>query len=835
MAGRKQQRTSSWRKAPKAGGGNTSQSQRVHIHINNAAAPRRPANTRTMQRELLLGPMGLRGLPYMAAPSTTIINQMPSDAYNARFATDALLQGLQSEVRALKSENMGLHDHIDQAWGQVAAAFKPPSYPSDSDFTSTAYGAGGSSSSGGSSGGGPPAPRRAASPVMMPPAPTLALPPAPPPAVFMPPSLVVQGPEASMDGSSGSSSGPSIKLEPNRHRTAITIDDSTSAISSRGSNNMTQAVRRRAAAATAAAVQQSTQGTVGSMIAPLPTIKPEPTARAPPRAKTPTAPSTSTDDSGGSDPSVNSPGVKQAVAVHSSGASTSRALAEYSRRFSELTKELDQPATSASAKDARRRLRELAFAVGSEVNDKAQMDLTKSKAHRSYYNKVRAMAAPMASSGYPSNLRYLVKRLVGYSRNTFRLQTLNQTSATAGQIVTVDLPSNSLCDLNTLTMFFKGTTSTTARFAVLPRNIETILERVEIEANGQIIQVGSSMYNQLWQIIADTSMGEDVTNRRRILQGAGDIATAPTANQTNVQFAIQNWLGFLGSVKPSVLDTSLIGNVRLRLTLAQPVILAKSPTCAGESYALSDIFFTVDTLSIDDGVFYQMHQQFLSSGGVYELPFHSYMAFTSTGGMSQTTKFSLSTQSLNRCWATFLTGGNFPLAAAPTTGAFVDPNSLTSPYFTRLGSAGTIAYGATTNNTPITYTLSNYQFSINGVPFPNFRPDTNQAYALMLNGYGLSQDTLGGGHKNLDSLTKWNNAFWVACASFEHGSDDYISGLDTRGNVAQGFWETQGTISQGANVGTGGSNPGTSLTAVVFCETTSVLRVGDGRQLELVM
>ncbi|KXZ46495.1 hypothetical protein GPECTOR_43g932 [Gonium pectorale] len=445
------------------------------------------------------------------------------------------------------------------------------------------------------------------------------------------------------------------------------------------------------------------------------------------------------------------------------------------------------------------------------------------------------MAAPMASSGYPSNLRYLVKRLVGYSRNTFRLQTLNQTTATAGQIVTVDIPSNSLVDLSTLTMFFKSSTTTTAGFAVLPRNIETILERVEVEANGQIIQIGSSMYNQLWQIIADTSLGEDVTNRRKILQGANDIAAAPTANQTNLQFAIQNWLGFLGSVKPSVLDTSLIGNVRLRLTLAQPVILAKSPTCTGENYSLSDIFFTVDTLSIDDGVFYQMHQQFLSFGGVYELPFTQYLAFTSTGGMSQTTKFSLSTQSLNRCWATFLPGGNFPLAAAPTTGAFVDPNALTSPYFTRLGNAGTIAYGTTTNNTPITYSLSNYQFSVNGVPFPNFRPDTNQAYALLQNAYGLSQDTLGGGYKNLDSLTKWNNGFWVACVSFEHGSDDYVSGIDTRGNTSQGFFESQGTISQGANVGTGGTNPGTSVTAVVFCEITSVLRVGAGRQLELVM
>ena len=289
------------------------------------------------------------------------------------------------------------------------------------------------------------------------------------------------------------------------------------------------------------------------------------------------------------------------------------------------------------------------------------------------HTHTQTAVSPDGQCSYPSNLRYLVERLVGYSRNTFHLQTLNQTSATAGQIVTVDLSSNSVCDLNTFTMFFKGSTTTTAGFAVLPRNCETILERVEVEANGQIIQVGSSMYNQLWQIIADTSIGEDVTNRRRrILQGASDIAAAPSANQTNVQFAIQNWLGFLGSVKPSILDTSLIGNVRLRLTLAQPVILAKSPTCTGENYSLPDIFFTVDTLSIDDGVFYQMHQQFLSSGGMYELPFHQYLAFTSTGGMSQTTKFSLSAQSLNRCWATFLTSGNLPLAAAPTTGAFVD-------------------------------------------------------------------------------------------------------------------------------------------------------------------
>ncbi|KAG2448058.1 hypothetical protein HYH02_007085 [Chlamydomonas schloesseri] len=368
MAGRKQQLRSR-RKAP-MGGGNTMQSQRVQIHINNAAAPRRPANTRSMQRGLLLGPMGLRGLPYMAAPSTTIINQMPSDAFNARFATDTLLQGLQSEVRALKSENMGLHDHIDQAWGQVAAAFKPPyttaSYPSD---TSTAYGAGGSSSSGGSSGGGrPPAPPRrapsvqmqdadSASAVPMPAMPPMLMAPpqpvAPPPALQVPPIAYpgagarvimappppVTGPEVSMSGSSSAG----VKIEPSsRRRTAITIDESTSAISSRGSNNMTQAVRRRGATA-AAATAQSTQDTVGSTIAPRPTIKSEPPSEGPPPGPVyppPSAggqgggaaaaqPDDSSFASAGSQPSVNSP------------APNRRALAEYSRQFLALTKELD--------------------------------------------------------------------------------------------------------------------------------------------------------------------------------------------------------------------------------------------------------------------------------------------------------------------------------------------------------------------------------------------------------------------------------------------------------------------------------------------------------------
>ena len=67
----------------------------------------------------------------------------------------------------------------------------------------------------------------------------------------------------------------------------------------------------------------------------------------------------------------------------------------------------------------------------------------------------------LTNTGYPRNLSYCVKRLSGYSRNNVKLNTLNQVTAVAGNIITVDLPTNCMIDLSTFTMYFNGTTTTT--------------------------------------------------------------------------------------------------------------------------------------------------------------------------------------------------------------------------------------------------------------------------------------------------------------------------------------------------------------------------------------
>jgi hypothetical protein len=97
-----------------------------------------------------------------------------------------------------------------------------------------------------------------------------------------------------------------------------------------------------------------------------------------------------------------------------------------------------------------------------------------------------------------------------------------------------------------------------------------------------------------------------------------------------------------------------MGNVRLRITLTTPQILVGNAAMTGAGFSPSNIFLSVDTIDINDGIFHAIHDQFLAGGGVYEMPFNNYFSFSSTGGLSQTTKFSLSSQYLNRVWATFV-------------------------------------------------------------------------------------------------------------------------------------------------------------------------------------
>jgi hypothetical protein len=125
--------------------------------------------------------------------------------------------------------------------------------------------------------------------------------------------------------------------------------------------------------------------------------------------------------------------------------------------------------------------------------------------------------------------------------------------------------------------------------------------------------------------------------RRNLLNGNNYEDVIPSKADEETQYSISTFLGLFNSVK--YLDTSLLGNVRLRLTLA-PGAVCSTNVATQATYVLNDIFFSCDVISIDDGVFYRMHSDFLNRGGVYSIPFKNYMCFTnSSSSLSQSTIF----------------------------------------------------------------------------------------------------------------------------------------------------------------------------------------------------
>jgi hypothetical protein len=407
----------------------------------------------------------------------------------------------------------------------------------------------------------------------------------------------------------------------------------------------------------------------------------------------------------------------------------------------------------------------------------------------------------LSNTGWPRNLSFITKRLGIYSRQNFRMESISNSSASASQIITVDLLSNSLLDFSTFQMYFQGsTTSGGGGSCAFPKNIESIIQKIDIEISGQTISTGFNEYGQLFNLINSTTCGSDAKIRRTPLQNGGD-QPVPGANIVNQSFCINQWLGFLGSCAPNIINTAQTGVIKLRITLATPQVLIQTGACPAPGFTLSNIMFSIDKIDLDP-IFHDVANRYLASGASYEVPYLNYLSFSSSviGSFSQNNKFSLSTQSLNHVWGMYY---------SPTSG--LDGVTKNSSYFTRLSD-----------------NMSSSQFNINGLFYPNWAPSPEQCLSLLTNSYNASYDTLGGWDPNLNSLAVWRNQYFTHSVRLDHGSDgvQLISGQDTRGTNCQCYWQT---------VGAPWATVQAPIMSLVFCETTSSLLISAGRNIQIIL
>jgi hypothetical protein len=398
---------------------------------------------------------------------------------------------------------------------------------------------------------------------------------------------------------------------------------------------------------------------------------------------------------------------------------------------------------------------------------------------------------------YCKSLISYLNRVSNVSKNTLKVTPYRTNAVTQSQIIVVDMPNNAMIDLDTLVFHFKGTTDSTD-VVEFPRHIESLIAKINVELNG--MSIGSCNHlSDLYNIMYNLTMGMDAYNKRSLYQ----IHNPTGENVVSRPYKINNWLGLVGSIQGRVLDLGVIGSMRLHITLEGTNVLVKSEESTNESYTLDDLYFTVDSVSVDDGVYYAAKAAFLNSGGIIELPFDNYYSsLFSVSSYTQSSRFSVSTNSLD-----------YILACFPRT------RSLS----TGVGYDGYFRYAADDGSTD---GLVDWSFNVNNIQLPQFKALKDDAFCLLENVMGISQTMDGGIDPAIQSRTTWNQKTWCAAVRLNLLTDvdeRTISGLSTQGTNSTIAFETTGT---------GSINPNNLL---IFAKSSAVLRVGAGKTLELVM
>ena len=453
---------------------------------------------------------------------------------------------------------------------------------------------------------------------------------------------------------------------------------------------------------------------------------------------------------------------------------------------------------------------------------------------------------------YSPQLIYFLDRMSGFSTNIFRLEPSGSTSSGPNSITRIVLPSNALLNTRSFKLHFLATTvagsSTGGR---LPADISTLVERVEISAGGVQLSQGTNFYNTLVNAKAALmgSRCDSVTGHSELVRANkfdGSTAIAGTAgldeiySGTGTPHCIDKWEGFLGTCEPKILDASILPDLVVSIYWASNTVLASAkqnttsalfvvPPTAGAAavYEIKNIHASIETIGLADSVYDNMVAGMIQSKGFIEIPFKQYFSFHNTHTGSS--KFSVASQSVDRIWMAWRESSYNTLAAPHPVPGYSTAAGLAAGALTPISLSG---YGGAYGTGAVEKYITNYQkftepgaadalkyqLQLNGAMYPQFSAGMEDMYQITKNSlpgpvkYGLTKGQL-------------RDSYFVQCVRLNMPDSEMsrtISGLDTRSVSLNGYVNTTGTLSSDPNL-------------MIFAETTSSLRVGAGRQLEIII
>jgi len=318
----------------------------------------------------------------------------------------------------------------------------------------------------------------------------------------------------------------------------------------------------------------------------------------------------------------------------------------------------------------------------------------------------------------------------------------------------------------------------------------------------------------------------------------------PRVFPNNNQFhSIHDWLGFFKAA-PSWIQTQMLGEVEIRITLAQNDVLGishpyipyndpirKEGWRVGSlpDYSLQNIFFSIRTCSFDNNFVDDMLHHKLSSGGEIEIPYSNYFNINQVQSSGATqTRFSVNTQSLDKVVSCNRVAGfnqyynnlcNVPCGMGPTSRDTMGVVHKT-PYFSTTASNPS-GYNYGTATAEGTGAFNYYQYQINNSFIPNYKISPVNTFFFNQEMYGMHNDWASGTIATTPTIYLNSNYQMGVCLDFmDEAIPRLVSGVDTRGAVSVAY------LNQDAN------NQG-DRTDVFTC-FTSILRVGSNQQVQVV-
>ena len=455
---------------------------------------------------------------------------------------------------------------------------------------------------------------------------------------------------------------------------------------------------------------------------------------------------------------------------------------------------------------------------------------------------------------FSPQLVYFLDRLSGFSTNIFRLEPQGSPNSGPNSITRITLPSNALLNTRSFKLHFLATLDEAKSVGgLLPADISTLVERVEISAGGVQLSQGTNFYNTLVNAKAALmgSRCDSVTGHSEMVRSNKfDGTTVEAANGKDELYTgagtphvIDKWEGFLGTCEPRILDASILPDLVVSIYWAPNNVLA---SCKGSTtsalftavpdgsagaaeYKISNIHASIETVALADSVYDNMVAGMIASKGFVEIPFKQYFSFHDTHKGSS--RFTIATQSLDRIWMAWRASSYNDVNQAPhaipgySTAAGVvsstdDITALLSAYGGVHGTGATEKYITEYQRfkEPGAVDALKYQLQLNGAMYPQFMAGTEDMYQITKNSlpgpvkYGLTKEQL-------------RDSYFVQCVRLNMPDSEMtrqLSGLDTRSVSLNGYVNTTGTLTADANL-------------MIFAECSSSLRVGAGRQLEVVI